>query len=110
LLSQGIDTPYQNRLRAQSWLLALENQVSPAMHMLLIDIIYENSQQLLEFESAITILSGINTRQEQQIAALRNQVSLREEEIKQQGKQVDQLLKIELDLSQRNKQKPQYNK
>lgn len=104
LLSQAVDTPYQDRLRAQNWLLSLQNLASDKMNSLLLGLIYNNSQQLLELESAITVLSRVNTQQAKKITKLEKRLGKSEEEILKQQEQVDQLLKIELDISKKNKQ------
>ena len=103
LLSQGADTPYQHRLRAQNWIVKIKANASSVMQVLLNDLIYENSKQLLEFESAITILSRVNSRQEKLISELELTLSEREQEIQKQQDQVEQLLKIETDLIEQNR-------
>jgi uncharacterized coiled-coil protein SlyX len=103
LLSQPTDTPYNQRLRAQNWVVKIEGQTSPAMNVLLDQLIYQTSQQLLEFESAITILSRVNVRQQKAITELEQQLSKREQEIQKQQEQVDKLLKIETDLIEQNR-------
>jgi hypothetical protein len=70
----------------------------------LLGLIYNNSQQLLELESAITVLSRVNTQQAKKITKLEKRLGKSEEEILKQQEQVDQLLKIELDISKKNKQ------
>lgn len=104
LLSQAVDTPYQDRLRAQNWLLSLQKIASDKMNSLLLGLIYKNSQQLLELESAITVLSRVNVQQARKINKLEKRLGKSEEEILKQQEQVDQLLKIELDISKKNKQ------
>jgi hypothetical protein len=103
LLSQGADTPYQDRLRAQNWIVKISGDSSEVMQVLLTDLIYENSKQLLEFESAITILSRVNSRQEKLISQLELTLSEREQKIQKQQDQVEQLLKIETDLIEQNR-------
>lgn len=103
LLSQGVDTPYKQRLRSQSWIVKVSSDASDTMKLILDDTIFSNSQQLLEYESAILILSRVNARQEKEIEALRLQLENRETEIKTQQQQVEQLLKIEADLSKQNR-------
>lgn len=103
LLSQGADTPYQDRLRAQNWIIKIRGNASSVMQVLLTELIYENSKQLLEFESAITILSRVNSRQEELISQLELTLSEREQEIQKQQDQVEQLLKIETDLIEQNR-------
>lgn len=103
LLSQSTDTPYQNRLRAQNWILALNTNAPKVIRTLLNELIYKNNTQLLEFESAITILSKVNARQEKKIAELQTSLVEREQQIQKQQSQVDQLLKIETDLIEQNR-------
>lgn len=103
LLSQSVDTPYNQRLRAQNWIVKLSVGASDSMSFLLNKTIFSNSQHLLEFESAITILSRVNTRQQSEIDALQLQLESRESEIKKQQEQVEQLLKIETDLLKQNR-------
>jgi uncharacterized coiled-coil protein SlyX len=105
LLSQSTDTPYRNRLRAQNWVVKVSGESSSTMHKILNELVYQNSQQLLEFESAITILSRVNVRQQKTITELQTQLDAREQEIKKQQEQVDQLLKIETDLIEQNRSK-----
>jgi hypothetical protein len=103
LLSQGVDTPYQHRLRAQNWIIKLNTDAPDLMSKLVNDIVYDNSKQLLEFESAITILSSINTRQEKTIIELQLLLLERDQQILKQQGQVEQLLKIETDLIEQNR-------
>lgn len=103
LLSQSVETTYNKRLRAQNWIVKLSVGASDSMNFLLNKMIYANSQHLLEFESAITILSRVNARQQSEIDALQLQLQSRESEIKKQQEQVEQLLKIETDLLKQNR-------
>jgi uncharacterized coiled-coil protein SlyX len=103
LLSQGVDTPYQHRLRAQNWIENITIDASDTMKIVLNELLYENSKQLLEFESAITILSRINSRQEKTISELQLLLTEREQVIQTQQDQVEQLLKIETDLIEQNR-------
>lgn len=89
LLSKATDTPYRQRLLAQNWVVKISDESSPAMQKILDELVYQNSQQLLEYESAITLLSRVNTRQQTTISELQEQL--------------DQLLKIETDLSEQNR-------
>lgn len=103
LLSQGEDTPYQHRLRAQNWIMSLASKAPKLMTTLLEKIIYENSKQLLEFESAVTVLSRVNERQAKSIQALQLRLSEKEQALQIQTEQVEQLLKVETDLLKQNK-------
>ena len=102
LLSQGADTPYQNRLRAQNWIVKVDAESPPTISKVLNNIVYVNSKQLLEFESAITILSQVNARQQRSLAEIKSALLEREEQIQIQQSQIDQLLKIEADLIKNN--------
>jgi hypothetical protein len=98
LLSHGNDTPYANRLRAQSWISTLQTLSDKTMTQLLDILFYQANQQLLELESAITILSRVNARQSK---ALENQEALlaeKDKTINTQKRQVEQLLNIEASL------------
>ncbi|TRY31024.1 hypothetical protein [Aliiglaciecola sp. M165] len=93
LLSQGKGTPYQDRLRAQGWADDLLPKLSQPMRDLILVIIYQPSQQLLEFESALTILTRINTNQSKELDA-------QKERLLEQQQQIEQLLKIEASMMQ----------
>lgn len=88
ILSQPLDTPYQYRLRAQSQFDSLVDQLSPSFEQLLRDLAYTPSQKLLEYESAVTVLSQVNTRQKKLID---EQAQI----LQEQQEKLDQLLKIE---------------
>lgn len=103
LLSQGVNTPYQHRLRSQTWIVKLMAVASDTMKIVLNELIYENSKQLLEFESAITILSRVNARQEKTISELEQKLIEQEQAILKQQDQVEQLLRIETDLIEQNR-------
>lgn len=100
LLSQSVDTPYINRLRAQNWLKGLKPSMDTKMAQVLQLWVEEPSQQMLELESAISILSQVNTRQEKSIAELQDTLNMRSDEIKKQREQVEQLLQIEANMSE----------
>lgn len=90
-LSQGKSTPYQARLRAQSWVQTLLPKFSPPMRSFILVALYHPSQDLLEMESALVTLSKINTHQsfnieEQQLL------------LNKQQSQIDQLLNIEASI------------
>ncbi len=91
LLSQGPDTPYQDRLRAQNWSEQLFPQFTIRMQQILMTLIYQPSQQILEFESALAILTRINASQSSELEAQRSQLL-------EQQQQLEQLLKIEASL------------
>lgn len=95
LLSQPIDTPYQSRLRSQTDFELLKEHLEPAFAKLLEELAYKPSQQLLEYESAITILSRVNSRQS---VSLDEQARL----LQEQENKINQLLKIEADALEQN--------
>ena len=103
LLSQGADTPYRKRLRAQNWVVKISTESSSAMKHILDELVFKNSQHLLEFESAVTILSRVNARQQKTIIDLQAQLEAKQKEINKQQEQVRQLLKIETDLLEKNR-------
>jgi hypothetical protein len=103
LLSQGDDTPYRNRLRAQRWIEELQTLTDKKMTQVLDILIFQPSQQLLELESAITILSKVNGRQEKTITAQEIQILEKNKEIENQKKQVEQLLDIEASMVKKNR-------
>ena len=90
-LSQGKSTPYQARLRAQSWADLILPKLSQKMRRFILVSLYYPSQGLLEMESALVTLSKINTHQsfnieEQQLL------------LNKQQSQIDQLLNIEASI------------
>ncbi|MFT5541001.1 MAG: hypothetical protein ACI97K_001549 [Glaciecola sp.] len=103
LLSQGDDTPYRNRLRAQKWIEELQTLTDKKMTQVLDILIFQPSQQLLELESAITILSKVNGRQEKTLTAQEVQIAEKNQEIENQRKQVEQLLDIEASMVNQNR-------
>ena len=94
LLSQGKETPYQNRLRAQGWI----NQISPRltiqMKQLVETLITQPSQEKLEFESALAILTRVNA---QQAKTLEEQAL----KLQEQQLQLEKLLKIEASMMEK---------
>lgn len=94
LLSQSKGTPYQNRLRAQGWADQLNPSLTSEMREILNVLVYGPSQEILEFESALTVLSRLNTEQLKELEKQKYQL-----EEKQQ--QIDQLLKIEASMMEK---------
>lgn len=93
LLSQGKSTPFQNRLRAQSWVESILPKLSPQTRRFILVALYHPSQDLLEMESAVVSLSKINTHQS---ATIEEQKIL----LDKQQSQIDQLLNIEASMMQ----------
>ena len=94
LLSQGKGTPYQARLRAQNWATELTPKLTPAMQDLLTVLVFQPSQELLEFESALVILTRVNADQSRELEA-------QQERIKEQQKQIEEFLKIEASMMEK---------
>jgi hypothetical protein len=88
LLSQGKGTPYNNRLRAQSWIESLLPKVTPQMRNFLAVAIYQPSQELLEMESALVTVGKLNSS----LSALNEQ---QKQMLDKQKNQIEALLKIE---------------
>lgn len=93
LLSQGKSTPFQDRLRAQSWVEEILPKLSLPMRRFILVALYNPSQDLLEMESALVTLSKINTHQS---------LNIEEQKIllNKQQSQIDQLLNIEASIIQ----------
>jgi Trp operon repressor len=91
LLCQGKGTPFQNRLRAQSWLTSLMPMLSDEMQQFVAVAIYQPSQELLELESALVTLSEISTNQA-------DRVEEQQRLLDQQQNQIELLLKIEASI------------
>jgi hypothetical protein len=105
LLCQGKGTPYQNRLRAQAWLISIMPAFTYEMREFVTTAVLQPSQELLELESALVTLSKINTNQsirveEQQelIDQKTNEIEQQINQIEEQKSQIEQLLKIEASI------------
>ena len=94
LLSQGKGTPYQDRLRAQSWAEQLSPQLTDTMASFLNIVVFQTSQELLEFESALAILTRVNADQARQLDE-------QSQQLKTQQQQIDKLLKIEASMMEK---------
>ena len=88
LLSHVNNTPYQPRLRAQSYAQTLLENQQETLAKFIRFILYEPAQRRLELESAITTLSRINTENNRQL-------DTHKATIEQQARQINQLLQIE---------------
>lgn len=98
LLSQATDTPYQYRLRAQNTMSNLQDTVEPDIADALESLFFRPSQKQLEFESAITILTRINTQQKYENEQLSTQIEALEIELEKQREQLQKLLDIEVEM------------
>lgn len=73
-LSQGVDSPYQARLRAHYWAQDyVQDNQNPLADLLTLLVIKPNFQRL-ELESAVSSLSKLNAQQQEQILALQQQL------------------------------------
>lgn len=95
VLSQPIDTPYQVRLRAQNTFNSIRPFIQKSSMVLFEKIAYVPSQQLLEYESAITILSQVNARH-----AKRNEEQA--QLLLEQEEKINQLLNLEASILEKN--------
>lgn len=100
LLSQGKNTPYQNRLRAQTWLESLLPKFTPEVRQFVLVAIYQPSQELLEMQSVVSTLTKINAQQSSNIEEQQQLID------KQQG-QIEQLLNIEASIMQETNKEDQ---
>ena len=98
LLSQAKDTPYQARLRAQGWAEQLFPTFTPATQQLFDALLLQPSQSILEFESALAILTRINGQQAKSVAEQKQQ-------LEKQRMQIEQFLKIEASIIQAAEEK-----
>ncbi|MGK0503745.1 MAG: hypothetical protein ACJARF_002522, partial [Alteromonadaceae bacterium] len=96
LLSLSSDTPYQDRLRAQLSIDDLMPEFTDAA-ALVIDVVVSNpNKQLMELESALSVLSKENTLRGQELQKLYA-------ELKAQQKKLEELLQIEATLMDKNR-------
>lgn len=100
LLSQGKSTPYQDRLRAQTWANSILPKLSQPMSRFILVALYHPSQGLLELESALVTLSKINTQQSFKIEEQQSLLFKQQSQLNKQQSQIDQLLNIEASIMQ----------
>lgn len=98
MLCQGKGTPYQNRLRAQTWLMSIMPAFTDEMHKFVTTAIFQPSQELLELESALVTLSKINTNQSNRVEEQQQIIEQQTNLIEEQKSQIEQLLKIEASI------------
>lgn len=96
ILSLPIDTPYQSRLRAQHWLKEIDSDLTPEIKTVVKTLVDAPNSEMLELESALVILNRVNTDKEKQIKML-------EEDLQLQTKKMDELLKVEATLMDKNR-------
>ncbi|MBO1254209.1 hypothetical protein J3L16_00765 [Alteromonas sp. 5E99-2] len=95
LLSNVNDTPYQTRLRAQSYGEQLLKSQDDIMVNFIRYLILAPAQRKLELESAIATLSRINTEHNKNIEIKQAKLDQQGERIQEQSRQIDKLLQLE---------------
>ena len=98
LLCQGKGTPYQDRLRAQTWLTEIMPLFTNEMREFVKTAVFQPSQELLELESALVTLSKINTNQSNRVEDQEQVIEQQKNQIAEQKSQIEQLLKIEASI------------
>ncbi|NVK56399.1 MAG: hypothetical protein HWE26_12315 [Alteromonadaceae bacterium] len=91
ILSQPTPTPYQARLRAQHWLEDVMPNLTQVNQARFQAVIAHPSNQILEFESAMSLLNRSNKE-------INDALKVQAQEIKQLKAQLDALLNIESNL------------
>jgi hypothetical protein len=103
LLCQGKGTPYQNRLRAQTWAISIMPALTDEMRELFSVAVFQTSQELLELESALVTLSKINTNQSNRVEEQQQLIEQQQNQIERQKNQIEQLLNIEASIMDNSK-------
>ncbi|MFT4938221.1 MAG: hypothetical protein ACI88A_001245 [Paraglaciecola sp.] len=103
LLCQGKGTPYQDRLRAQTWAISIMPALSDEMRTLLTVTVFQTSQELLELESALVALSKINSNQSNRVEEQQQLIEQQQNQIERQKSQIEQLLNIEASIMDNSK-------
>ncbi len=96
LLSMPVDTPYQDRLRAKHWLDEITPDFTPEIQQAVTTLVASPNDQMLEYESAISMLSKVNTQRAHSIESLKA-------ELEAQRKKLEELLQIEATLMDKNR-------
>ena len=96
LLSMPVDTPYQDRLRAKHWLDEITPVFTPQVQQAVVTLVASPNDQMLEYESAISMLSKVNTQRALNIESLKA-------ELEAQRKKLEELLQIEATLMDKNR-------
>lgn len=91
LLSLNPGTPYQSRLRAQNWATALLPKMTRKMAAYFRNTVLPTNQQLLELESAVTVLSRLNAEHNDKLE--RQQALIDAQRVK-----MEKLMKIEASM------------
>lgn len=96
IMSLPVDTPYQSRLRAQHWLETLNEVLNPDIAPIIDILVKDPNGEMLKLESAMVILNRVNTDKQKQLDML-------EQELKSQTEKMEELLKIEATLMDKNR-------
>ncbi|WP_018984534.1 hypothetical protein [Salinimonas chungwhensis] len=96
LLSLPVDTPYQDRLRAQHWLSSVKPKLQENVAPLVETMVIAPNSEMLELESALVVLNKVNAEQAQDTQALK-------EELEAQRKKLEELLEVEATLMDKNR-------
>lgn len=102
LLSQGSDTPYQQRLRAYYQAQDFSQKYTGKLTEFLSILVATPSLQRLELESAISSLSKLSAQRQEQIQLLRQQLAEQDNKLHIQQQQLEKLLEIEKQLLPEN--------
>ncbi|QJR79829.1 hypothetical protein CA267_003040 [Alteromonas pelagimontana] len=100
VLALPVDTPYQDRLRAQHWLTSVKDKLTPQMQQVVQTLVISPNDEMLELESAMTILNRVNSDQTQSLQALHA-------ELEAQRKKMQELLEVEATLMDKNRSSQQ---
>jgi hypothetical protein len=90
------DTPYQERLGAQLSIDAIEAKMTPAFARVIRTVAMQQNKQLMELESALSVLVKQN-------ATLSNEMSALTTQLQEQQKKINALLKIETTLMDKSR-------
>jgi hypothetical protein len=90
------DTPYQERLGAQLSIDAIEAKMTPAFARVIRTVAMQQNKQLMELESALSVLVKQN-------ATLSNEISALTTQLQEQQKKINALLKIETTLMDKSR-------
>lgn len=90
------DTPYQERLGAQLSIDAMESKMTPAFVRIVRTVATQQNKQLMELESALSVLVKQN-------ATLSNEMSALTTQLQEQQKKINALLKIETTLMDKSR-------
>lgn len=96
LLSLPTDTPYQDRLRAQLGIDNIHVQLTDAARQIVDVVALKPNKQMMELESAMSVLSNESTSRGQQLQHLRNELEL-------QQRKLEELLQIEATLMDKSR-------